>query len=51
MDNAGHQLTGKAIPTGLHPKGIAIADLNSDRKADIVVCNNADNNITIIWGK
>ena len=49
MDNNGHGITSKAIMTGRHPKGIAIVDLNGDRKGDIVVCNNADSNITIIW--
>lgn len=51
MNKNGQVLTGKAIHTGIHPKGIAIADLNNDKKAEIVVCNNTDNNITIIWSK
>jgi hypothetical protein len=47
-DNRG--LTSKTITPGQHPKGVAIADLNGDGKGDIAVCNNADNNITIVWG-
>jgi|GEM_PF-4057597 len=47
----GSVLLQSAITVGNHPKGIAIADLNGDGKGDIVVCNNADNNITIILSK
>ncbi len=46
-----HAPAGKVIATERQPKGIAIARLNSDNKADIVICNHADNSLTIIWGK
>ena len=46
-----HAPAGKVIATDQQPKGIAIARLNSDNKADIVICNHADNSLTIIWGK
>ncbi len=36
------------ITVGNHPKRVVIADLNGDGKGDIVVCNNAYNNILII---
>jgi hypothetical protein len=45
------EVTSQVIATGQHPKGVAIARLNSDNKAEIVICNNADNSLTIIWGK
>lgn len=44
-------LSGSSITVGNHPKGVAIADLNGDGKGDIVVCNNLDNDISIITGK
>jgi FG-GAP repeat len=34
-----------------HPKGLAIRDLDGDRKAEIVVTNNTSNSVTIIAGK
>ena len=46
-----HAPAGKVIATDQQPKGIAMARLNSDNKADIVICNHADNSLTIIWGK
>jgi hypothetical protein len=39
------------ITTGNHPKGIAIADFNKDGKDDIAVCNQLDNDISIILSK
>ncbi len=39
------------ITVGNHPKGIAIADLNGDGKGDIVVCNQLDNEISVIIGR
>jgi hypothetical protein len=44
-------LASSSITVGNHPKGVAIADLNGDGKGDIVVCNNLDNDITIIASK
>ena len=51
MSKNGSVLSSSSITVGNHPKGVAIADLNGDGKGDIVVCNNLDNDITIISGK
>jgi hypothetical protein len=51
MNKNGIVAPGKAIVVGNHPKGIAVSDLNLDGKADIVVCNQLDNSITIIISK
>ena len=40
-----------SLTVGNHPKGIALADINGDGKADILVCNNSDNDISIILSK
>lgn len=39
------------ITVGSHPKGIAIADLDANGKDDIVVCNNLDNDISVILSR
>ena len=39
------------IPVGKYPDGIAVGDLDGDGKADIVVANSEDNNISILFGK
>lgn len=51
MNRNGSVSARKAITVGNHPKGVAIADLNGDGVGDIVVCNQIDNDITIIWSK
>ena len=51
MNRNGSVSISKAITVGNHPKGVAIADLNGDGKGDIVVCNQLDNDITIIISK
>jgi hypothetical protein len=51
MNRKGGVLSSSPITVGNHPKGVAIADLNGDGKGDIVVCNNRDNDITIITAK
>lgn len=48
MNKNGTVLSQTSITVGNHPKGIAIADLNSDGKNDIAVCNQLDNDISII---
>lgn len=48
MNRNGTVLSQSSITVGNHPKGIAIADLNSDGKSDIAVCNQLDNDISII---
>ena len=48
MNRNGTVLSQTSITVGNHPKGIAIADLNSDGKSDIAVCNQLDNDISII---
>ncbi len=45
------ELSGIPIEVGSHPKGLALADLNNDSKADIVVCNNGDNSVFILLSK
>ena len=61
-DNGGHDVTilrrtrsgGYAVArtpaVGRAPQGLAIADLNGDGKGDLVVCESADNEVTIFWG-
>ena len=44
-------LSSSAISVANHPKGVAIADLNGDGKCEIVVCNQLDNEISIIIAK
>ena len=51
MSKGGNISSDYTITVGNHPKGIAIADLNRDGKADIVVCNQLDNDISIIIAK
>ena len=51
MNKNGSMLSQSAITSGNHQKGIAIDDFNGDGKADIAVCNQADNNISIIISK
>ena len=51
MNKNGSVLSQSAITVGNHPKGIALADLNADGKEDIVVCNQLDNDISIILSK
>ena len=51
MRKGGNISSDYTITVGNHPKGIAIADLNRDGKADIVVCNQLDNDISIIIAK
>ena len=48
MNKNGTVLSQSSITVGDHPKGIAIADLNADGKSDIAVCNQLDNDISII---
>jgi hypothetical protein len=51
MSKNGTVSASKAITVGNHPKGIAIGDLNGDGKGDIVVCNQLDNDLSIIISK
>jgi hypothetical protein len=51
MSNKGTVASSSTIAVGKHPKGISVNDLNGDSKADIVVAENGDNDIAIIWGK
>jgi len=51
MNKNGTVLPGSAIIVGNHPKGVAIADLNGDGKYEIVVCNQLDDEISIITAK
>ena len=51
MNKNGTVLPGSAITVGNHPKGVAIADLNGDGKYEIVVCNQLDDEISIITAK
>lgn len=51
MNRNGTVLSQFSITVGNHPKGIAIADLNADGKNDIAVCNQLDNDISIIIGR
>ena len=51
MNRNGSVSSSKVITVGNQPKGVAIADLNGDGKSDIVVCNQLDNDITIIISK
>jgi hypothetical protein len=51
MNKNGTVLSQSSIIVGNHPKGIVIADLNADGKADIVVCNQLDNDISIMISK
>jgi hypothetical protein len=44
-------ISSEQIVVGRQPKGIAIAFLNADRKGDIIICNQADSEISIIMGK
>ena len=44
-------LSSSALIVGNHPKGVAIADLNGDGKCEIVVCNQLDDEISIIIAK
>jgi hypothetical protein len=44
-------LSRSAVTVGNHPKGIAIADFNADGKEDIAVCNQLDNDISILVSK
>jgi FG-GAP-like repeat len=39
------------IPVGDHPYGLAVGDLNGDSKADIVVANGRDNNISVLMSR
>jgi hypothetical protein len=48
MNRSGKVSSIQVIPVGRHPKGVAIADLNGDGKGDIVVCNQLDNDISIL---
>jgi len=51
MNKNGSMMSTSSITAGNFPKGIAIADLNGDRKGDIIVCNNLDNEISLIISK
>jgi len=51
MNKNGTVLSQSSIAVGNHPKGVTIADLNSDGKDDIAVCNQLDNDISIIISK
>ena len=51
MTKNGTVLSQSSITVGNHPKGIAIADFNSDGKGDIAVCNQLDNDISVIISK
>src|SRR4030095_11060278 len=51
MNKNGTVLSQFSIIVGKHPKGVVIADLNSDGKDDIAVCNQLDNDISIIISK
>ena len=51
MNKNGTVLPGSAITVGNHPKGVAIADLSGDGKYEIVVCNQLDDEISIITAK
>ena len=51
MNKKGSVLSSSPITVGNHPKGVAIADLNGDGKCEIVVCNQLDNDISIISAK
>ncbi|MEP7323415.1 MAG: VCBS repeat-containing protein [Saprospiraceae bacterium] len=51
MSKEGGVLSSLSIKVGNHPKGVAIADLNGDRKSDIIVCNQLDNDISILISK
>jgi hypothetical protein len=51
MSKGGNISSVSTITVGNHPKDIAIADLNSDGKGDIVVYNQLDNDISIIIAK
>jgi len=48
MDKNGGLLSSSIVTVGNHPKGVAIAYLNEDRKGDIIVCNQLDNEISIL---
>jgi hypothetical protein len=48
MNRTGTHVQPLPIKAGNHPKGIAIADLNGDGKCEIIVCNQLDNDISII---
>jgi hypothetical protein len=51
MSKNGTVLSSSPITVGNHPKGVAIADLDGDGKCEIVVCNQLDNEISILTAK
>lgn len=51
MSKNGGVSSSQVIKVGNHPKGVAIVDLNGDGKCDIVVCNQLDNDISILISK
>jgi hypothetical protein len=50
MNKTGAPSAGTPVTVGSHPKGIAIADLFGDGRREIVVCDQHDNDITILAG-
>ena len=51
MSNKSSVVSRSPIAVGGKPKGLAIRDLNGDRKADIVIANNGDNTVAVMLSK